>query len=177
MVDIEHIREIIATSLTKVCGCPCIRGNQNAEPPKFPYISYVITSPKIANNGTFGEGYEDDKARKGVKTVMSLSFLSDDEMECLEKAEKAHEWLDYIGTEYLNDNGVIVHSLTSVTSRDNFLTVDCEYKKGFDCTFWSFDEVDTPDNGTIESIDLSNSLIEPTIEELQERLANRLSGR
>ena len=144
-----------------------IKNNQNAEPPPYPYVSYTITTPMTENKGTYGE-YEDGKARKPVNTVMSITAQSDDDIESYTLANKAREWLDYVGKVYLNDNGVIVQSVTSVTNRDNVLTAEYEYKKGFDCFFWGYDEVSIPDNGVIETLEMG--------EDQNQRLKNRLDG-
>lgn len=141
MVDFENLRETVVTGLKKYLNCPVIRNNQSAEPPAYPYVSYTITTLMAENKGTYGE-YEDGKARKPVTQTWSITAQSDDNTESITLANKAREWLDYVGTVYLNDNNVIVQSVTGVTNRDNVLTTDYEYKNGFDCVFWCCDEVD-----------------------------------
>lgn len=167
MVNLENLRLTVAKGLKKYLNCPVIKNNQNAEPPPYPYVSYTITTPMTENKGTYGE-YEDGKARKPVNTVMSITAQSDDDIESYTLANKAREWLDYVGKVYLNDNGVIVQSVTSVTNRDNVLTAEYEYKKGFDCFFWGYDEVSIPDNGVIETLEMG--------EDQNQRLKNRLDG-
>lgn len=167
MVDYENLRTTVVKGLRKHLGCPVIRNNQNAEPPPYPYVSYTVTMLMSENKGTFGE-YEDGCARRPVTTIWSITAQSDDNIESVMLANKAHNWLDYAGTLYLNDNNVIVQSVGSVTNRDNVLSVGYEYKNGFDCVFWMFDEVEIPEVETIEIMEFGD--------DWNKRLENTLDG-
>lgn len=167
MIDYENLRSTVAQGLKKYLGCPVIRSNQNAEPPPFPYLSYTVTTLMSENNGTYGE-YEDGIARKPVTSRWSITALSDDNIESVTLANKAREWLDYVGTVQLNANNVIVQSVGSVTNRDNILSTDYECRNGFDVVFWMFDEVKEPETGTIETIFFN--------EDYGKHLENRLDG-
>lgn len=149
MIDYDNMRRTVVSGLKKYLGCHVIRSNQNAEPPKYPYISYTVTQLMSANRGTYGE-YSDGIDRKPVTTTWSITALSNDNIESVTLANKAREWLDRVGTTYLNDNGVICQSVGAVTNRDNVLTVEYEYKSGFDAVFWGYDEVQ---RGEVETID------------------------
>ena len=177
MMNYEKLKLVVVKGLKDYLNIPVIRADQNQKPPKMPYGTYKAITPMGENNGTYGE-YEDGIARKVVKSIWSFSFLSDNEAESFEYANKARTWLDYVGALYLEENDVVVESVGAVGNRDNLLTAEYEYKKGFDCTFTMFDEVEMPDNGTIETIDLGNGAIDvpPTTEELIERLEKRLDG-
>lgn len=109
----EKTRQIFISGLSKFLGIKIIRSNQNAPAPPYPYGSFTITMPKRENKGTYGM-YDDGFARKPYLQTVSLSFLSDNFSEAIVLAEKAHLWADYTGTTYLNDNGVIVQSVTSI---------------------------------------------------------------
>lgn len=167
MVDIENLRLTVAKGLKEYLGCPVIRSNQNAPPPAYPYISYTITTPMSENKGTYGI-YSDGKARKPVTTTISYTALSDDSTESLTLANKARTWLDFFGRVYLSDRGVVVQSVTSVSNRDNVLTVEYEYKNGFDCIFFGVDEIELPDNGVIETLTME--------EDINKQLEDRLDG-
>lgn len=195
MIDTDNIRLTVAKGLKNYLGCQMIKSDQNAEPPAYPYGVYKITTLATQNNGTYGE-YKDNKARKPMKQIWSLSFLSNTEAEAISYANKARTWLDYVGTVYLNDNNVIVEQVGVVGDRNNVLTAEYEYKYGFDCTFWVLDEVDIPDNGTVETVTMGedkNASLESRLDgvdeiaysgnqaqdgedELNELLKNRLSG-
>lgn len=179
MIDIEHLRTTVASGLRDYLGCPVVRSNQNEEPPPYPYCSYTITQLMSENKGTYGE-YEDGTDRKPFTQTWSITVQSGDSSESMTLAVKAHEWLDHIGRIYLNDNGVIIQSVGNISNRDNILTVEYEYRNGFDVVFWLFNEVDSPKESTgyVEGVDLEGSIIEPTtpVEELNERLEDRLEG-
>lgn len=155
IIDYDGLREVVVKGLKKYLNCPVIRSNQNDEPPKYPYVSYTITTVKSANKGTYGV-YEDGKDRKPVKQIWSVTALSNDNTQSVTLACKASEWLDHVGTVYLNDNNVYVQSVGSVTNRDNFITIGYEYRNGFDVTFELFDVVDNPiaESGYIETVDI-----------------------
>ena len=167
MVDIERLRLIVARGLKDYLKCPVIKSNQNADPPDYPYVSYTITTVASENRGTYQE-HSDGIARKSVNTTMSITVQSNDHVESVTLAQKAHDWIDYAGTVYLNDNDVIVQSVTSVTNRDNVLTSEFEYRNGFDCIFWCYDEVKMPEGEEIKEIVLGD--------DLNDRLEARLDG-
>lgn len=167
MVDFENLRTTVVRGLKNYLNCPVIRNNQDAEPPAYPYVSYTVTTVMSENRGTYGK-CADGVARKPVTQTWSITAQSNKDYESVMLANKAREWLDYVGTTYLNDNDVIVQSCTSVTNRDNVLTVGYEYKNGFDCFFWCYDEASDGDIEKIEEITLG--------EDLNDRLEARLDG-
>lgn len=148
MVDTEHLRSVVIKGLKEYIGVPVIRSNQNAEPPDYPYASYTVTTLESANNGTYG-AYEDGVDRLPVTQTWSITVQSDQFEESVTLASKAREWLQHTGTLYLNDNNVIVQSVTNITNRDNMISVEYEYKNGFDVVFWLMDEVEK----TVEEIE------------------------
>lgn len=151
MIDYENLRKTVVKGLKEYLKCPIIRSNQNAEPPIYPYLSYTIITPMSENNGTYGE-YDDGKARKSVTQTWSITVQSDDNDESLNLANKAKEWLDYAGTTFLNDNNVVVQSVSNVSNRDNIISIEYEYKNGFDVFFNVSDEV-TSNIETVENIE------------------------
>ena len=179
MIDYDGIRKAVVKGLKEYLGCPVVRANQNENMPEYPFIAYTITTLMSANNGTYGE-YEDGTLRKSVTQTWSISALSDDSTKSVTLAVKAREWLDRVGKLYLTENNVIVQSIGGITNRDNFLTVEYEYKNGFDVVFWLFDEIngESIDEGRIETVGIGDMSVEtpPTVEELNEMLEKRLDG-
>lgn len=167
MINAENLRKTIVYGLKKYTGVTIIRANQNAEPPKYPYATYQITTFATQNNGTYGE-YDDGVARKRVRQIWSLTAYSDDYVESITLANKMRDWLDYVGTVTLTDNGIVVQSVGAVTDRSNVLTADYQYSYGFDCTFPVFDEIVMPDNGEVEAFTFE--------EDMFANLENRLDG-
>lgn len=175
VIDYENLRTTVAKGLKEYINCPVIRSNQNKEPPDYPYVSYTITTLMSENKGTYGV-YEDGKDRKPFKQIWSITVQSDDDAESVDLAVKAHQWLDHIGRVYLNDNNVYVQSVGGISNRDNILTVEYEYRKGFDVVFELFNVVDNPiaQSGYIETIDINGEAVEKqaTKEELLEEELN-----
>ena len=156
MIDFEKLRLIVAKGLKDYCACDVIRSNQNEDPEVDTYLSYTIINVMRENVGTYG-AYEDGIDRKAFTQTWSISSISPDNSTSIFNACKAREWLDHVGTIYLNDNGVVVQSVGSVTNRDNFLSVEYEYKNGFDVVFWLMDETEeTAEQEYIESVDIDN---------------------
>ncbi len=159
MIDTDYLQKTVASGLKKYLNCPVIRSNQTAKLPKYPFVTFTITTPASENRGTYGE-YDDDTARKPCIQTWSITAHSDNYAESLELANKARTWLDYSGVGYLNDNGVIVQSVGQIADRSNLLTVGYQYSQGFDCFFWLFDEAENKVKqiGTIDEIDLNNGV-------------------
>lgn len=156
LIDVDKLKQVVVSGLKEYLGCEVIRTNQNAEPPAYPYVSYTITTLASANNGTYEE-HNDGTTRKQLTQTWSITAQSNSEGESVKLALKAREWLDYSGRVYLKDNGVIVQSVTNITNRDNILTVEYEYKNGFDVVFYLFDETENNINksGVIEDVKLT----------------------
>lgn len=181
LIDVDKLKQVVVSGLKEYLGCEVIRTNQNAEPPAYPYVSYTITTLASANNGTYEE-YTDGTTRKQLKQTWSITAQSNKESESVNLAIKAREWLDYAGRVYLKDNGVTVQSVTNVTNRDNILTVEYEYKNGFDVVFFVSDETENNINksGTIDKTTLtyngkSTTIVDETqtIEDLKRKVAEQ----
>lgn len=96
-----------------------------------PYITYNVITLMSANNGTYEE-YENGMRRKSFTQTISFTAIAETDIESVHYAIKAHDWLDNVGTHYLNDNDVIVETIGNITNRDNVLTIGYLYMNGFD---------------------------------------------
>ena len=159
MIDYKNIRTIVLRGLSAYVGIPAIRGNQTAESPDYPFLSCNVTTIAGENKGTW-QKHDDGVDRKLVRSIWSISSLSDDWDESVSNAIKAREWFEHVGRVYLSDNGIVVQSTTAITNRDNIITADYERKNGFDVVFNLFDEVENPSNSTgyIESAEIAHDL-------------------
>jgi len=135
LFNLSLYRTTIVTGLSAELNIPVIRSNQTATAPDYPYLSYTITTLMNDKNGTWGE-YTDGYNRKPFTQVWSLTVQSDDAEQAMNLCIQARDWLDRVGTTYLNDNGVIVQSVGAINNRDNMITIEYEYRMGFDCTMW-----------------------------------------
>ena len=178
MIDTDKIRECVVVGLSNYTGVKVIRSNQNEEPPDYPYIVYTIITLESENNGTYGE-YEDGIDRKAVTQTWSISAVAATNSKSIELASKAKQWLERVGTVYLNDNDVICQRCTSINNRDNILSVEYEYKNGFDAVFWGYSEIEEPTySEKIEFVEIADTSIEQGMsdDELNELLEKRLAG-
>lgn len=151
MIRIEDNRRAIANGLAAACECAVVMANQTVAVPDRPYISFTITTPLVANNGTYGR-YADYTERKPIKQRWSFTTQTEDADEAFRLALTAYDWFDNLGKEYLFSNDVIVESMTDVTNRDTLLTSAYEYRCGFDVTF-TFMNIVKPEQEVIETVE------------------------
>lgn len=159
MIPYDEMREDVPKGLSEYTGVPVIRGNQTANKPKYPFLSYNVTTIASENNGTWQQ-HDDGIDRKMVRSIWSFSALSDDWDESVSLAIKAREWFDHSGRLYLDEHGYTVQSVTEVTNRDNILTVEYERKNGFDVVFYVYDEVEnlSKSTGYIEGANVAHTM-------------------
>ena len=161
MIDYKQMRTIVNGGLSKYLGIPVIRGNQSVAAPAYPYMITNVTTIASENNGTWQE-HEDGKDRKLVRSIWSVTSLSDDWDESVANAIKARDWIEHLGRSILAENGIMVQSTTAITNRDNVLTIEYERLNGFDVIFYVYDVLDNPSAtyGTIDSADIAQERIE-----------------
>lgn len=157
MIDVKKLRTVVIKGLKEYLGVPVIRNNQTANAPPYPYVSFTITTLSTEYNGTWGE-YADGVDRKPTTQIWSITAQSNNNDESVSLANKARDWLDRVGRTYLKDNNVTVQKVMNITNRDNILTVEYEYKNGFDVVFALFEEIQNPveQTGYIENIEFNN---------------------
>ena len=157
MIEYKKKRDTIVNLLKAHTGVEVVLANQAAHIPPYPYISFTITTPMTANNGTYGR-YNDGFDRKPVNQIWSITSQAQTLDEAQETAQKAHDFFDR-GYEVLAEDEIVVVRLGDITSRDNFLTTEYEYRCGFDVTFGLMNEIERSelDEGEIET---SNIILE-----------------
>ena len=158
MYDFEKMKEITAGGLSDYLKIPVIQSNQNHKPPSYPYCSYTITTLASTKNGTYGK-YDDDIDRKPFTQTWSVTVQSDKEEESFALTLKAHDWFEHVARIYLNDNNINVQSVGNITNRDNVLTIEYEYRNGFDVVFNLINEIESPDTEYIETVVIGNGEI------------------
>lgn len=129
--------------------------NQVSPIPPYPYTSYTVITPMIANNGTYGAFVEeiDGKKvtihRKEFQQVWSFTVQADDDAVSKSLAFKLYDFFDRVGTVTLNEAEIVVQRLGNITNRDNLISINYEYRNGLDVTFAFMNEVEE----TLEEID------------------------
>ena len=135
MINLEFMLSTVVNGLeaelkTRHAGCKVVMANQNAPIPDYPYVSFIITSI-TENSGTWG--HEDDGSHtKPVRQTWSFTTQAETQMESYVLASTIKDWFELRGIVYLSDNGIAVERVRDVTSRDNLITTDYEYRYGLD---------------------------------------------
>lgn len=162
MINQKKIESAIIKGLQDYLKYPVILANQHSPAPSYPYVSFTVTSLKAANNGTYAS-HHDGVFYKHYRQRWSFTAQSDDDDQCSEIALKAYNWFSQIAITYLSDNEIYIERLEDINNRDNLITIQYEYRRGFDVTFVVMDVIEY-DFETIEKVDL----IKPTKNERSE---------
>lgn len=125
-------------------NCPVIMANQVVPIPPYPYIAYTVTSLVSGNMKTYG--VEADGTRtKPVVQIWSFTVQSEDSTQADSVAMEAYDWFVLSGNIYLSDNGIVAQRVGSIGNRDNLLSIEYEYRRGFDVEFLLVDEISKED--------------------------------
>ena len=157
MINMRELEIAFVGLIQEYMRCPVVRVNQTAKTPDYGYIGYTIIAPMVANQGHYGQ-YHDARGKQ-VNQRWSFTCFSDEQEDSQQLALKLHTYLDAVGSIELKDSGIVVQSLTDITSRDTMLTVGYEYRNGFDVTL-TLAQVITQDeeinHETIEHVEFYN---------------------
>lgn len=154
--EIIIIEKLKAYLSTEARPCEVVRQNQVAQIPPYPYVSYTLTSPMHEFGGTFSVAPDGTRYRSALQT-WSFTVQSDDQEEALTLAYRIHDFFSVAGVTYLADNGITVRRVRDISTRDNLITVQYEYRNGLDVTLGllytiSADELVTDDEIETASI-------------------------
>lgn len=149
MIDHRAIEVTIVNGLQewlskKGYNCPVIMANQAVPIPPYPYIAYTVTSLVSGNMKTYGIEQDGTRA-KPVVQIWSFTVQSADSTEADMVAMEAYDWFMLSGNVYLSDNGIVAQRVGGITNRDNLLSIEYEYRRGFDVEFLLVDEISQED--------------------------------
>lgn len=162
MIAFDRIRDTIVTKIKESLNIEVVRVNQNAPPPAYPYIGYTITTLMKTNNGTYSEYVENNVKVycKEFQQIWSFTVFADNDLQSKEIAIRLYDYLDNIGAVDLSENDIVIQRIGNITNRDTLLTIDYEYRNGFDVTFAFMNEIK---NTNAESEVIDNYTITPNI--------------
>lgn len=143
----QEYNRILCDGIKGLLGCEVVRSNITSKVPPYPYVSFTVTSIQ-ESGGTYADDYE--KKWNLARITYSWTVQSDDDAECWEKVQRLHDWFIGDGRLYLQDNGLAFSSLGDINQRDNVITIEYEYRKGFDTVFNLLNFVER-DTETIET--------------------------
>lgn len=134
MIDQKQIKKVIINGLKEVCQCEVIKANQVGKLPDYPFLSFHIIAPLSSKAGSYAQ-LENGIKEKEVLQTWSITSQSNSDEDAFNVAIKAFDWLEETGYLILSESGIAVRKLSNISSRDNFITIQYEYRKGFDVTF------------------------------------------
>lgn len=153
MIDQEAMNKVITAGLKAATGCEVVKSNiANAQIPPYPYISFTVTSTGT-ERGTYA--FEPYKLFITLYQTWSITVQGNKDNEVQRLALLAKDWLEESGRLELNDAGIVVRRVDDIRNRDTLLTVNYEYRKGFDVMFSVMNEIQYPDIETIETINFN----------------------
>jgi hypothetical protein len=137
--------------------CAVIAANQTSPIPPYPYIAYTVTSPVIANMKGYSVS-EDGTRYKTLGQMWSFTVQSNDDEEASNIALEAYDWFALSGNTYLSDNGIVAQNVGNIMNRDNILTIEYEYRRGFDVELsllHTISKADSEQAGYIETAEVT----------------------
>lgn len=152
MIDQERINIFLAENLKRATGCEVVKANLASAPiPPYPYISFTVL-----NTDTRKGTYFVSEEKRYIPLVQTWSFTvqGDKDNEAQLAAMKAKDWLEEAGRTGLNDENIVVQSVGPITNRDTLLTLEYEYRKGFDVVLSLMNEVEDENKEIIESAEI-----------------------
>jgi len=141
MVIEQNLETEIIRALEGYTGCTVVLTNQVTPVPAYPYISYTITTPAEYEGGTYCRQH--DIYYLLYLQTWSVTMHSDDNDACQRLGLRMYDFFRRGGREILYRKNIAVASLTNLTTRDNLLTVQFEYRTGLDVTFRLMHRLDT----------------------------------
>lgn len=163
MVDFRQNEVTVTDGLqswlkSKGFNCPVIMANQAVPTPQYPYLSYTVTTPVVSNTKGYSVA-EDGTRYKPLVQIWSFTVQSGDDIEAMNIALEAYDWFALSGNTYLSDNRIVAQRVGNITNRDNLLSIEYEYRRGFDVEFLLMREIsktDSEQSGYIESAPITH---------------------
>lgn len=150
--------------LEEYTSCVCVPSNTTKQMPAYPYISF-----SVINTGSKKGTYSVDTVIKdGVEVAVkympltqkwSFTVQSDKDAEALEKAMLISDFFQEVKRQELADNNIIVADVGAITPRDNYITIEYEYRKGLDVTISVNNIIGETSTETIDNIVINNNII------------------
>ena len=165
MIDYRNTESIIVSGLQDYLStfddiCYVVMANQTAPAPNYPYVAYTITTTIERDGGTYGF-FDDGKHYKQMNQIWSFTVHSNDQTECNNLALDAYDYFAHHAYNFLSDNNISVIDITNMTSRDNLITAEYEYRQGFDVKFGLMHVIEPTEeeaDGYIEHVTLHSSI-------------------
>ena len=165
MIEIRAKQRMMLSMLEEYTGCTIVPANTTKKMPSYPFISYSIINIST-RKGTYAE-YTGFKDVEGVKVptkifampasaVYSFTVQHEDEAEALIIAMEIKDFFEKAKRQELADIDVIVSDVGGITSRDNLLSIEYEYRKGLDVRLSLVNVIEDKSTEVIETATLTS---------------------
>lgn len=152
MIDQKKLNIVITEGLKRATGCEIVKANLAGAPiPPYPYISFNILNSETLK-GTYS--VSDGVRTMPVKQTWSITTQGGNDNETLHVAMAAKDWFEESGRTILNDSQIVVQDVGAIVNRDTFLTIEYEYRKGFDVILLLLNQIGAESKETIEHINI-----------------------
>lgn len=135
---LSEYNRLICEGIQAELGCTVVKSNLVEHVPEYPYISFTMTGIRTSQR-TYADA---ESPYVPAQITYSWTVQSNDDDEALELAHRLHDWFEMTGRMYLKDNGMVFTDIGGIQERDNMITLEYEYRKGFDCILHLMNYVD-----------------------------------
>ena len=164
MIEQAKIQQVMLSLLEDYTSCICVPSNTTKQMPAYPYISFSVINTGT-KKGTYAattvikDGVEVAVKYMPLTQKWSFTVQSDKDAEALEKAMLVSDFFQEVKRQELADNNIIVADVGAITPRDNFITIEYEYRKGLDVTISLNNIIEETSAETIDNIVINNNII------------------
>ncbi len=159
MIDVDKIRETVVSNLKEALGVPVIRSNTVNALPALPFCVYTIQK-LLENSGGTWQRAETGIDRIPSSQVWSVTINAEKYITCAKLAVLAHDFFSKSGVSALKDNGIVVENVGKITPRDTLITVDYEYRQGFDVRLGLMNTREYDKDNIIQSAEIGGKVIQ-----------------
>ncbi len=136
-MNIQQLKNALIPELNNKVNGLIIEANQTGDKPDTPHATFNITTPYVKGagradeRGVSGSTYQLERIETYQVTI-SFTAYAMDEGDSLNLAQELHDWFQFDGYDFLNNNNIVVVNKDNIQNRDAFLVNDYERRNGFD---------------------------------------------
>ncbi|WP_353856439.1 hypothetical protein [Bacillus sp. Bos-x628] len=132
-MDYNSIIQTVLGLIREKTGHVVIVANGTGKQPVYPFCTYTVTSPYLAQH----RGIEEQGAlMEDIELVFSFTWISNSHIEAISLAQQTATYFKTgEARQKLHDNRLVWVRNDGFGNRDTFITVDTERRHGFDARF------------------------------------------
>lgn len=169
MIQQAAINQTMLRMLEEYTGLVVVPSNTTKKMPAYPFISYTIINTST-KKGTYsvateienvdGEEVQTNTRYMPLLQKWSFTIQSDNDAEAQHFALLCKDFFECAKYQELADCDIIVADVGDITPRDNMLTIEYEYRKGFDVSIRLNNVTVDTENVTIETVTINDMTLE-----------------